>query len=319
MFDNLSERLQGVFKSLKGQGKLSESNISDALRQVRIALLEADVSLPVAKAFIERVRERAVGQEVMNSLTPGQAVIGIVRDELVHLLGDENHSLNLAVRPPAVVLMAGLQGSGKTTTVAKLARYLQERENKEVVVTSADVYRPAAIGQLETLAGEVNAHFVPSDSSEDPQAIAQRAVEQARIRNAGVVIVDTAGRLAIDEDLMNEIQGLQQALDPAETLLVADSMTGQDAVQTAEAFNDALDLTGVVLTKADGDARGGAALSIRHVTDKPIKFLGVGEKTDALEPFYPDRLAQRILGMGDVVSFVERAQEQYDQKEAERL
>ncbi|MEF8794486.1 signal recognition particle protein [Thiohalorhabdus sp.] len=319
MFDNLSDRLQGVFKTLKGQGKLSESNISDALRQVRIALLEADVSLPVAKALIERVRERAVGQEVMNSLTPGQAVIGVVRDELVHLLGDENDSLNLAARPPAVILMAGLQGSGKTTTVAKLARYLQERENREVVVTSADIYRPAAIDQLETLAGEVNAHFVPSESSEEPETIARRAVEQARIRNAGVVIVDTAGRLAIDEALMNEIQGLQQALEPAETLLVADSMTGQDAVQTAETFNEALDLTGVVLTKADGDARGGAALSIRHVTGKPIKFLGVGEKTDALEPFHPDRLAQRILGMGDVLSLVEEAQRSVDEDEAERL
>jgi signal recognition particle subunit SRP54 len=319
MFDNLSDRLQGVFKTLKGQGKLSESNISDALRQVRIALLEADVSLPVAKAFIERVRERAVGQEVMASLTPGQAVVGVVRDELVHLLGDDNDSLNLAVRPPAVVLMAGLQGSGKTTTVAKLARYLAERENKQVVVTSADVYRPAAIDQLETLAGEVGAHFVPSESTEDPAAIAARAVEQARIRNADVVIVDTAGRLTIDEELMTEIQGLQQALEPAETLLVADSMTGQDAVQTAEAFNDALDLTGVVLTKADGDARGGAALSIRHVTGKPIKFLGMGEKTDALEPFHPDRLAQRILGMGDVLSLVEEAQRSVDEDQAAKL
>jgi len=319
MFDNLSDRLQGVFKTLKGQGKLSESNISDAMRQVRIALLEADVSLPVAKAFIERVRERAVGQEVMASLTPGQAVIGVVREELVHLLGDENDSLHLAVRPPAVVLMAGLQGSGKTTTVAKLARYLKERESKQVVVTSADVYRPAAIDQLQTLAGEVGAHFVPSESTEDPRAIAERAVEQARIRNADVVIVDTAGRLAIDEDLMDEIQGLQKALEPAETLLVADSMTGQDAVQTAEAFNDALDLTGVVLTKADGDARGGAALSIRHVTGKPIKFLGMGEKTDALEPFHPDRLAQRILGMGDVLSLVEEAQRSVDTDQAEKL
>ena len=319
MFENLSERLQGVFKDLKGQGKLTEKNISDALRQVRIALLEADVSLPVAKAFVEQVRERAVGQEVLNSLTPGQAVIGVVREELVHLLGEENHGLNLAVRPPAVVLMAGLQGSGKTTTVAKLARYLQEREKKEVVVTSADIYRPAAIDQLGTLAEEVGAHFVPSESTEDPATIGQRAVEQARIHNADVVIVDTAGRLHIDEELMSEIQGLQGALEPAETLLVADAMTGQDAVQTAEAFDQALDLTGVVLTKADGDARGGAALSIRHVTGEPIKFLGVGEKTDALEPFYPDRLAQRILGMGDVLSLVEEAQRTAEEDQAAEL
>jgi signal recognition particle subunit SRP54 len=319
MFENLSERLQGTFKNLKGQGKLTEKNIQDAMRQVRIALLEADVSLPVAKAFIERVRERAVGQEVLNSLTPGQAVIGVVKEELVHLLGDENDSLHLAVRPPAVVLMAGLQGSGKTTTVAKLSRYLKEREKKEVVVTSADIYRPAAIDQLETLAGEVGATFVPSSSDEDPVAIAERAVEQARIRNADVVIVDTAGRLHIDEALMEEIQRLQNALEPAETLLVADSMTGQDAVQTAESFNSTLDLTGVVLTKADGDARGGAALSIRHVTGKPIKFLGMGEKTDALEPFHPDRLAQRILGMGDVLTLVEEAQRSVDQDQAEKL
>ncbi len=319
MFDNLSERLQGVFKTLKGQGKLTEKNINDALRQVRIALLEADVSLPVAKAFIERVRERAVGQEVLASLTPGQAVIGVVREELVHLLGDENDSLNLAVRPPAVILMAGLQGSGKTTTVAKLARYLQEREKKEVVVTSADVYRPAAIDQLQTLAKEVGAHFVASDSSEEPEVIAQRALEQGRIRNVDAVIVDTAGRLTIDEGLMQEIQELQHALEPAETLLVADAMTGQDAVQTAEAFNSALNLTGVVLTKADGDARGGAALSIRHATDKPIKFLGMGEKNDALEPFHPDRLASRILGMGDVLSLVEEAQRSVEKDQAQKL
>ncbi|MFA9462263.1 signal recognition particle protein [Thiohalorhabdus methylotrophus] len=319
MFENLSDRLQGVFKDLKGQGKLTENNISDALRQVRIALLEADVSLPVAKAFIDRVRERAVGQEVLNSLTPGQAVVGVVKEELEHLLGDENDSLNLAVRPPAVVLMAGLQGSGKTTTVAKLARFLREREKKSVVVTSADIYRPAAIDQLETLSGEVGAAFVPSQSTEDPKVIAERALEEARIRSADVVIVDTAGRLHIDEDLMEEIQGLQQTLEPAETLLVADAMTGQDAVQTAEAFNDALDLTGVVLTKTDGDARGGAALSIRHVTGKPIKFLGVGEKTEALEPFHPDRLASRILGMGDVLSLVEEAQRTADQDQAEKL
>jgi len=319
MFDSLSDRLQGVFKTLKGQGKLTEKNISDALRQVRIALLEADVSLPVAKALVERVRERAVGQEVLNSLTPGQAVIGVVREELGELLGGQSTGLDLAVRPPAVVLMAGLQGSGKTTTVAKLARYLQEREGKEVVVASADIYRPAAIDQLETLAGEVGAHFAPSDSGEDPTTIGQRAVERGRIRNADVVILDTAGRLHVDEALMAEIQSLQAALEPAETLLVADAMTGQDAVKTAEAFGEALDLTGVVLTKADGDARGGAALSIRHVTGTPIKFLGMGEKTDALEPFHPDRLAQRILGMGDVLSLVEEAQRSVDAEQAENL
>ncbi len=318
MFNNLSERLEGVFKKLKGQGKLTESNIQDALRQVRVALLEADVALPVAKAFIERIRERAVGQEVLKSLTPGQAVIGIVKEELVHLLGDENDRLNLA-RPPVVVLMVGLHGSGKTTTTVKLARYLKERERKRVLVTGADIYRPAAIDQLETLANQAEIPYIPSSTDEDPVTIGQRAVHQAQVQTADVAIIDTAGRLHIDQELMDEIHRLQEALQPAETLLVADSMTGQDAVRTADAFQKALELTGVVLTKVDGDARGGAALSIRHVTGQPIKFLGVGEKIDALEPFHPDRVASRILGMGDVVSLVEEAQRAVAEDEASQM
>ena len=319
MFDNLSERLQSTVKRLRGQGRLTEDNMREALREVRMALLEADVALPVAKAFIDEVREKASGQEVLSSLTPGQVVVKIVHDQLVHLMGEENDQLNLSVRPPAVILMAGLQGAGKTTTVAKLARYLKQKEKKSVLVASADVYRPAAIEQLQRLAQEQDVSFFPSKGSDNPVDIARGAVEEARKRVIDVVIIDTAGRLHVDDEMMSEIQQIHASIDPVETLFVADSMTGQDAVNSAQAFNAALPLTGVILTKTDGDARGGAALSIRHITGKPIKFLGTGEKADALEPFYPDRLAGRILGMGDVVSLVEDIQEKVDVAKTEKL
>jgi len=319
MFDSLSERLRQTVRNLTGRGRLSEDNIKDALREVRMALLEADVALPVVREFIERVRVRAVGQEVLQSLTPGQALIKVVRDELVAVMGQANETLNLNVPPPAVILMAGLQGSGKTTTVAKLARRLKEQDKKTVMVTSCDVYRPAAIDQLKTLADEVGVKFYPSDPSQDPVAIAQAAMEQARRQLTDVLIIDTAGRLHIDAQMMDEIRRLHGAVTPVETLFVVDSMTGQDAVNTAKAFNEALPLTGVILTKTDGDARGGAALSIRFITDKPIKFLGVGEKSTALEAFHPDRLASRILGMGDILSLVEQAEQTVDRKKAEKL
>jgi len=319
MFENLSERLQGTIKRLRGQGRITDDNMREAMREVRMALLEADVALPVAKAFVEDVKEKASGKDVLTSLSPGQAVVKIVHDELVHLMGDENDRLNLSVRPPAVILMAGLQGAGKTTTVAKLARRLIENEKKSVLVTSADIYRPAAIEQLQRLASEVGAEFFPSQTSDKPVEIATGAIAEAAKRVIDVVIIDTAGRLHIDDEMMAEIQDVHAAANPVETLFVADSMTGQDAVNSARAFDEALSLTGVILTKTDGDARGGAALSIRHVTGKPIKFLGIGEKTDALEPFYPDRLAGRILGMGDVVSLVEDIQQKVDVAETERL
>ncbi len=318
MFNNLTERLNGVIQRLRGQGRLSEDNIKDTLREVRMALLEADVALPVVRDFIERVRERAVGQDVLQSLTPGQALVKVVHDELITIMGGVI-DLELNVPPPAIILMAGLQGSGKTTTVAKLARLLKERRKKSVLVASCDIYRPAAIDQLETLSREVGAVFYPSDTTQDPVAIALGAVDQARKRMIDVVIIDTAGRLHIDEQMMAEIKRLHAALQPTETLFVVDSMTGQDAINTAKAFNDALPLTGVVLTKADGDARGGAALSIRHITGKPIKFLGMGEKTAALEPFHPDRIASRILGMGDVLSLVEQVERNIDRAEAEKF
>ena len=319
MFDNLSGRLQQVLKKLRGEGRLTEENISEALREVRMALLEADVALPVVKSFIEDVRSRAVGKEVLTSLTPGQAVIKVVYDALVALMGEANDRLHLATRPPAVILIAGLQGSGKTTTVAKLARFLREREHKSVMVASADVYRPAAIEQLKVLAGTVGAAFFPSTAQQKPVDIARAAVEQARRSGSDAVIIDSAGRLHVDREMMDEIRAIHAAVDPIETLFIVDSMTGQDAVNTAQSFNEALPLTGVILTKADGDARGGAALSVRRVTGKPIKFLGVGEKTEALEPFYPDRMASRILGMGDVLSLVEQAQQSVDQEQARKL
>jgi len=319
MFQNLTERLTKTLKNLRGQGRLSEDNVKDTLREVRMALLEADVALPVVKEFTEKVRERAVGQEVLQSLTPGQALVKIVNDELVSLMGEACDELQLNVQPPAVVLMAGLQGSGKTTSTAKLARWLKERKKKSVLVTSCDIYRPAAIEQLQTLAREVGVDFFPSSTDQDPVAIADAALEHARKHHIDVVIVDTAGRLHIDHEMMDEIQRLHAAVQPVETLFVVDSMTGQDAANTARVFNDALPLTGVVLTKTDGDARGGAALSIRAITGKPIKFLGVGEKTEALEPFHPDRVASRILGMGDVLSLVEEAERKVDKEKAARL
>lgn len=319
MFESLTERLGRTLKALRGQGRLSEENIKDALRDVRMALLEADVALPVVRDFIDQVRERAVGKDVLESLTPGQALIGVVRDGLTALMGQANEDLQLNVPPPAVILMAGLQGAGKTTTVAKLARFLKERRKKSVLVASCDIYRPAAIEQLKTLAGEVGVHFHPSDAGQDPVTIAKAAVESARKQFIDVVIIDTAGRLHIDAAMMDEIQRLHAALEPVETLFVVDSMTGQDAANTAKVFSDALPLTGVILTKADGDARGGAALSVRHITGKPIKFLGIGEKTEALEPFYPDRLASRILGMGDILSLVEQAERNLDRGQAEKM
>ena len=319
MFDNLTERLNASLKKIRGQGRLTESNIQDTLREVRMALLEADVALLVVKDFIEHVKERALGHEVEKSLTPGQAMVKIVHEELKAVMGQANEKLSLACQPPAVILMAGLQGAGKTTTVAKLARWLKENERKSSLVVSADIYRPAAIEQLKTLAGEVKAEFFPSDPSQNPVDIAQNAIDHAKKKYYDVVIVDTAGRLHIDEEMMAEIKHIHAAVKPIETLFVVDSMTGQDAANTAKAFHDALPLTGVILTKADGDARGGAALSIRHITGKPIKFLGMGEKTAALELFHPDRIASRILGMGDVLSLIEEVERKMDKEKAEKL
>jgi signal recognition particle subunit SRP54 len=319
MFETLSERLTRAVKNLRGQGRLTEDNIKDTLREIRMALLEADVALPVVRLFIERVREKAVGQEVLTSLSPGQALVKVVNDELVEVMGASHDGLALNNKPPVVILMAGLQGSGKTTTVAKLARRLIEQDKKHVMVVSADVYRPAAIDQLQTLAKEVKAVFFPSDSRQKPVAIVKAAIKAAQKENADVLLVDTAGRLHIDEQMMDEIKAIHQAVNPHETLFVVDSMTGQDAANTAKAFNDALPLTGVVLTKTDGDARGGAALSVRQITGKPVKFIGSGEKTDALEAFHPDRIASRILGMGDILSLVEEAHQKVDHDKAKKL
>jgi signal recognition particle subunit SRP54 len=319
MFDNLTERLGRVLTNLRGQGRLSEENIKETMREVRMALLEADVALPVVRDFVEQVKTKAMGEEVMKSLTPGQTLIKIVNDELVRVMGEANESLDLAAQPPAVVLMAGLQGSGKTTSVAKLSRWLQQQGKRKVMVVSCDVYRPAAIDQLQTLAAEVKADFLPSTPDQKPLAIAREALAQAKKAFADVLIVDTAGRLHVDGEMMEEIKEIHAAINPVETLFVVDSMTGQDAANTARAFNEALPLTGVILTKADGDARGGAALSIRQITGKPIKFIGVGEKTDALEPFHPDRIASRILGMGDVLSLVEEVSRKVDQDKAAKL
>lgn len=319
MFENLSDRLSRTLRNISGKGRLTEDNIKDTLREVRMALLEADVALPVVREFINQVKERALGVEVNKSLTPGQEFIKIVQAELEKAMGEANETLNLATQPPAVILMAGLQGAGKTTSVGKLAKFLQQRHKKKVMVVSADVYRPAAIKQLETLAQTVNATFFPSDASQNPVEIAKAALAEAKLKFFDVLIVDTAGRLHVDEEMMNEIKQIHQVLNPVETLFTVDAMTGQDAANTAKAFNEALPLTGVILTKVDGDARGGAALSIRQITGKPIKFLGMGEKTDALEPFYPDRIASRILGMGDVLSLIEDLQRNVDQEKAERM
>ncbi|PCJ14570.1 MAG: signal recognition particle protein [Gammaproteobacteria bacterium] len=319
MFENLSDRLSQSLRNVTGRGKLTEENIQETLREVRMALLEADVALLVVKEFVEKVKVRAMGEEVLKSLSPGQAFVKIVNDELIAVMGEAFSGLNLAVKPPAVILLAGLQGAGKTTTVAKLAKWLQETEKKKVQVVSVDVYRPAAIKQLETLAGEVGTNFFPSTIEQKPIDIALAAIQDARTKFYDVVIVDTAGRLHVDNDMMAEISDLHKAIKPAETLFVVDAMTGQDAANTAKAFGDALPLTGVVLTKADGDARGGAALSVRMITGKPIKFLGVGEKVDGLEPFHPDRMASRILGMGDVLTLVEEAERKLDKTKADRL
>ncbi len=318
MLENLTGRLQGVIKNLRGQARLSEDNIADAMREVRMALLEADVALPVVKEFIAKVKERAQGKEVLQSLTPGQAVIEVVNDELTALMGKANVGLNLAAVPPAIILMAGLQGSGKTTTSAKLAKLLKEQK-KKVLLASADVYRPAAITQLQTLAKQLGIDCFDSNASQKPVDIASQAIEFAKKNYYDVLIFDTAGRLGIDEAMMAEIKALHRFLNPIETLFVVDAMQGQDAVNTAKAFGDTLPLTGVILTKLDGDSRGGAALSVRHVTGQPIKFIGVSEKVDGLEPFYPDRMAGRILGMGDVLGLIEQAHKNVDMEEAKKV
>jgi signal recognition particle subunit SRP54 len=319
MFDSLTERLSRTVEAVRGRGRLTEENLTEVLREVRVALLEADVALPVVKSFIESVKARAVGEEVASSLTPGQAFIGILHRELVALMGGAREGFSLRAQPPIVVLLAGLQGAGKTTTAAKLARWLIERERKRVLLASTDVRRPAAILQLERLAGQVGAQFYKAEANVAPSAIARAAVEQARRAVADVLIVDTAGRLHVDQELMSEMREIDAAVDAQERLFVVDAMAGQDAVNAARAFGEALDLTGVILTKADGDARGGAALSVRHVTGKPIVFLGVGEKLEAIEPFDPERMATRILGMGDVLALVEQVHREVDTREAERL
>lgn len=319
MFENLTERLGKTLRDISGKGRLTEENIKETLREVRMALLEADVALPVVREFVAQVKERAVGTEVSKSLKPGQVFIKIVQSELESVMGEANERLNLSAQPPAVVLMAGLQGAGKTTSVGKLAKYLKEREKKKVLVVSADVYRPAAIKQLETLADDVGVECFPSSALQKPIDIANGAIDHAKKQFFDVLLVDTAGRLHVDGEMMGEIQQLHAAINPVETLFVVDAMTGQDAANTAKAFNDALPLTGVILTKADGDARGGAALSVRKITGKPIKFLGMGEKIDALEPFHPDRVASRILGMGDVLSLIEEVERKVDKEKAQKL
>jgi signal recognition particle subunit SRP54 len=319
MFDNLSERLSKAARNLTGKGRLSESNIKDTLRQVRLALLEADVALPVVKSFIERIRERAVGEEVGKSLTPGQALVKIIHSELVGLLGAEHEPLNLQAQPPVVIFLVGLQGAGKTTTAAKLAKRLIDADKKRVMLVSVDVHRPAAILQLQTLAGEVGALHCDSASSEKPEAIMQRALDESRRSHADVLIVDTAGRLHVDQEMMAEAISVHEKSGAHETLFIVDSMAGQDAVNAAKTFDESLPLTGIILTKADGDAKGGAALSVREVTGKPIRFMGVGEKTDALESFHPDRMASRILGMGDVLSLVEEIEGKVSLEKADKL
>ncbi len=319
MFQSLSERLTSTFNKLTGRGRLTEENIQKALRDVRVSLLEADVALSVVKIFIAGVRRRALGTEISKSLSPGETFIKIIKEELVQIMGEKNETLDLRAQPPCVILMAGLQGSGKTTTTAKLAKFLKDQHKKKVLVTSCDIYRPAAIEQLKTLAQEIQVDFFPSNPNQKPLDIAKSALDQAKKSAADVLIVDTAGRLHIDQDMMSEIKSLHAFLNPIETLFVVDAMTGQDAAITAKAFSDALPLTGVILAKADGDARGGAALSIRLITEKPIKFMGMGEKTDALEPFYPDRVASRILGMGDVMSLIEQAEQNIDKAKVEKM
>ena len=319
MFNNLTQRLTGTFRSMLGKNKLTEDNIKDALHEVRIALIEADVALPVVKSFINSVKDKAVGHEVSEALSPAQEFIKLVNSELISVMGQQNETLDLRAAPPAVILLAGLQGAGKTTTAAKLAGFLKNKQKKKVSVVSTDVYRPAAIDQLRTVAGEAGVRWIESTPDEKPVDIAERALADAKRSLDDVLIVDTAGRLHVDEDLMKEIKELNAAVSPVETLFVVDAMTGQDAANTAKAFSEALPLTGVILTKADGDERGGAALSVRAVSGKPIKFIGTGEKLDALEPFYPDRIASRILGMGDVLSLIEDLEEKVDQEKAQKF
>ena len=319
MFESLTQRLTKTLKNITGQGKITEDNIKDTLREVRMALLEADVSLPVVKDFIADVKEKALGVEVNQALNPGQEFVKIVYEELKKVMGEENAELNLASQPPAIILMAGLQGAGKTTSVAKLSKFLKEKQKKKVMVVSADVYRPAAIEQLKTLAESVGVEFFASTVDQKPLDIVQKSLEEAKLKFMDVLIVDTAGRLHVDEEMMDEIKEIHSFLNPVETLFVVDAMTGQDAANTAKAFNDALPLTGVILTKMDGDARGGAALSVRKITGKPIKFIGSGEKVDALTPFYPERMASRILDMGDILSLVEELQAKVDRKQADKL
>jgi signal recognition particle subunit SRP54 len=318
MFENLSEKLEKSFKILKGQGQISEVNVAETMKEIRRSLLDADVNFKIAKDFTNTVKEKALGQDVLTAVSPGQLLVKITRDELATLMGGQAEEINLAGKP-AVILMAGLQGSGKTTHTGKLANFLQTKRGRKVMVVACDVYRPAAIDQLEVVAEQVGAEIYTERENQDPVAIAKNAIRVAQDKGINTVIVDTAGRLAIDEQMMNEIAAIKQAINPSETLFVVDSMTGQDAVNTAKAFNDRINFNGVILTKLDGDTRGGAALSIRTVVDKPIKFVGLGEKMDALDVFHPDRMADRILGMGDIVSLVERAQEQYDEEEAKRL
>jgi len=319
MLDNLTERFARVAKTLRGEARLTESNIQDTLREVRMALLEADVALPIVKDFIAAVREKALGQDVITSLTPGQALIGVVQKELTRLMGSANAPLDIATTPPAVILLAGLQGSGKTTSAAKLARILRQDKRKKVLLVSCDVYRPAAIDQLRTLAGQVEVEFFDSSSDRAPRAIAEAAIDWARKHYCDVVVIDTAGRLAIDEAMMREISELHSVTRPIETLFVVDAMQGQDAINTAKAFAAALKLTGIILTKLDGDARGGSALSVCSATGAPIKFVGIGEKLDALEAFHPDRMASRILGMGDMLTLIEEAHRQVDVEQARKL
>lgn len=319
MFENLTGRLAEATRKLTGKGRLSEANVKDTLRQVRLALLEADVALPVVRSFIEKIRLRAIGEEVGKSLTPGQALIKIIHNELVVLLGSETMPLDLRAQPPVVILLAGLQGAGKTTTAAKLARRLIDKDRKRVMLVSTDVYRPAAILQLQTLASETGAMFCDADNQQQPEAIVARALRESRRSHADILIVDTAGRLHVDDDMMDEVVRLHAVANPHETLFVIDSMSGQDAVNSARAFDQRLPLTGIILTKADGDAKGGVALSVAEVTGKPIRFLGIGEKTDALEVFHPERMASRILGMGDVLTLVEEIESKVDKQKADKL